>query len=134
MHLAAESSAALEFDKIRALIADRCVSLLGREEASALSPVAEISEIEARQRPVVEVVDLIRFDDPLSIRSLPDIRRSLQTSSVPGSSLGVRELLDVGEILRAAQTLATYLSNRADKYPAPSRSRSAGLWIHRLKR
>ena len=118
MNVATESSTALEFDKIRGLIADRTVSSWGREEIESLDSVADLDAIQERMRPVVEAIDLLRFDDPLSIHALPDIRRSLRTSEIPGSTLSVRELLDVGEILRSARALETYLADRSEKYPA----------------
>jgi DNA mismatch repair protein MutS2 len=107
----------LEFDKVRSLIADRTVSTLGREEIEALKPSDDLDIVQARMRPVLETMDLIAFDDPLSVSSLPDIRSALQASTVPGTILTISELLEIGQILLASRRLLAYLDKRMEKYP-----------------
>ncbi len=117
MNCSSHTLETLEFDKVRAHIAQRTVSALGREEVESLAPADELQAIELRLRPVLETVDLIAFDDPLSIGRIPDIRPALRTSTVPGSALTVAELLEVGEILVSSRLFLAYISARQEKYP-----------------
>jgi DNA mismatch repair protein MutS2 len=117
MECARETIGTLEFDKIRALLTERTVSRLGLEEIEALAPTDDIEAIQARLRPVLETMELIAFDDPLSLRRIPDVRLTLRTCTVPGSILSVPELLEIVDIVAASRRLLSYLANRRSKYP-----------------
>lgn len=117
MECAPHTLETLEFDKIRAHIAKRTVSTLGREEVETLAPSHDPETIEHHLRPVLETVDLIAFDDPLSIGRIPDIRPALRACTVAGSTLMVAELLEVGDVLRSSRFFLTYISTRQEKYP-----------------
>ena len=118
MHLSHPTLITLEFDKIRSHISQRCASEIARQEIGQLDPVSDPIQIERRLRPVLECIRLISFDTPFSMRRLPDIRRSLASSSPQGASLSVAELLETAEILTNSRHLHAYLNARRDKYPA----------------
>jgi len=113
-----ETLATLEFDRLRDLIAQRAASDVGREEIAALKPLSDPVKIDQILRPVMETLDIIRFDDPFSIGRVPDIRPILEATSIPGAVLGVSELVAVGQVLTACHRLHRYIDDRSDKYPS----------------
>ncbi len=117
MELSSKTLLTLEFDKVRQHIAERTVSVLGREEIEAMSPVEDLDIIRGRMAPVLETMDLIAFDDPLSIDGIPDIRSALRSNSIQGMILTIAELLDIGQILHISRRLLAYLDKRREKYP-----------------
>ncbi|MDA0748539.1 MAG: endonuclease MutS2 [bacterium] len=129
MHISDHTLKTLEFDKIRAHISERTTSKLGREEIDALLPTDDPALIEARLRPTLEALDLISFDDAISLGSLPDIRNALQTVRVPGAILSIPDLLDVYDILQNARHLLAYFEKRQEKYPH-LRELTSGLHKH----
>ena len=120
MIASADTLETLEFDKVRDQIAQRAASDVGREEIQALQPLDDSVRIEQLLRPVLETLDLIRFDDPFSIGRIPDIRTILETSATPGAALAIAELISVGQVLQSVHRLHRYISGRSDKYPSLS--------------
>ena len=117
MEISQHTLETLEFDKIRARMAARTASDMGRETVEALTPTDDPVLIDRLLRPVLECVDLIAFDAPFSIHRIPDARRSLMASATPGSVLTIPELLEIGEVLDASHHLLGYMSDRQGKYP-----------------
>lgn len=118
MNVGSATLQTLEFDRLLEGIALRAGSTLGRAQIQALAPTTDLPTIQARMAPVVETIDLIKFDDPVSLSRVPDVRASLETCRTPGAVLGVAELLQVGEVLYGARRLHGYVSKRREKYPA----------------
>ena len=120
MNLSAATLQTLEFDKLRERIALRAASTLGQEEILTMLPTSDPEAIRVRMKPVVETVNMIAFDDPVSLSRVPDIRSPLQACRTPGALLAVSELLQVGEVLYGSRRLHGYISKRREKYPALS--------------
>ncbi|MDA0710509.1 MAG: endonuclease MutS2 [bacterium] len=121
MNLSQQTLTTLEFDKVRHLIGERCISHRARQQVLALSPVSDLHQIETRLRPVIECVSMIAFDSPFGSYSLPDIRRAVLSSQPEGAILSVAELLSIAEILAASRRAQAYFATRVTKYPALSR-------------
>jgi len=117
MDISPKTLITLEFDKVLSQISARAVSDIGRGEIQTLLPVDDLQLIQTRMGPVLETMDLIAFDDPMSVGSIPDIRSSLQASTVPGTVLTIGELLEIGLVLQESRRLLTYLKKRKEKYP-----------------
>ncbi len=117
MTLPPKTVQALEFNKILDLIAERTVSVAGRDEIESLAPADNPDRIEARLRPVLETMDLIGYDDPVPIGRIPDVRSAAETAAVPGTTLTVGELVEIEEILRVSRRFLTYFHKRKAKYP-----------------
>ncbi|MCE2439560.1 MAG: endonuclease MutS2 [Candidatus Latescibacteria bacterium] len=117
MTLPPKTVQALEFNKILDRIAERTVSVAGRNEIESLAPTDNPDRIEARLRPVLETMDLIGYDDPVPIGRIPDIRVAADTASVPGTTITVGELVEIEEVLRMSRRFMAYFSKRKAKYP-----------------
>ena len=108
----------LEFDKVVARIANLTASAMGREKAVVIAPTDDQDEIRQRVGRIVEMMDLIGFDDPVPARGIPDIRKALVRCGAEGIALSPEDLLQVGEALSAFRQLRDYFDRRRDKYPA----------------
>ncbi len=117
MNLSDATLQTLEFDKLREGIALRAGSTMGREEIASLRPSDDHDVIQGRLQPVVETVNLITFDDPVSLSRVPDCRPSLEACRTPGAVLTVTELLQIGDVLYGARRLHAYVTKRREKYP-----------------
>ncbi|MCY3767442.1 MAG: endonuclease MutS2 [Gemmatimonadetes bacterium] len=116
MTLPPKTLLALEFKKILDLIAERTVSVPGRDEVESLAPADNPERIESRLRPVLETMDLIGYDDPVPIGRIPDVRAAAETASVPGTTLTVGELVQIQEVVRMSRRFLGYFHKRKAKY------------------
>ncbi len=92
----------LEFDKIRSMLADCAVSVMGREFAEKLRPVSDYEAAACLQEETAEAeAELIRTGRS-PVDSFPDVRASLRRSGVT-LALGPGELLAIARALRAAR-------------------------------
>ena len=96
----------LEFDKIRSMLADCAVSVMGREFAEKLRPVSDYEAAARLQEETAEAeAELIRTGRS-PVDSFPDVRASLRRSGVT-LALGPGELLAIARALRAARFART---------------------------
>jgi len=107
----------LEFDKVRELAAGYACSPLGEERVKALEPSGDVGEVEARLRRTSEMLDLLRFDEPLPLGSMKDVRPALRKCAVQGSILEPVELWAVREVLGTAARMRRYIRTRKGKVP-----------------
>lgn len=117
MNVHADTRLSLEYDKVVDAIAARASSTLGREVVVSTEPIDDDEQIERRLRTVLETMDLIAFDDPLTVARMPDVRTSLEDSARPGTILEIGELLNIAQILDGSSRLHSYVSKRRQKYP-----------------
>ena len=74
----------LEFDKIRALLADRAASAAGKELCGALEPLTDLWEIERLQQETEEGFTMLIQQGEPPFGGIRDIRGILQRVSVGG--------------------------------------------------
>jgi DNA mismatch repair protein MutS2 len=106
----------LEFDKVRALIAARAATSLGKSEAARLEPSTDPSEIHDRQSLTTEMVEALRAGLRPSFGGLRDIRQLVRRAQV-GGALEAEELAETGETLRAIGELDRWLNRIGDPFP-----------------
>ena len=97
----------LEFDKIRALLAQRTGSVLGREIADLLAPVSDYSEVERRIAETKEAIDVVITAANVPLGGIRDIRVFLKKAQV-GGVLEPHEIANVGSTLYAARRAKTF--------------------------
>ncbi len=105
----------LEFDKIRAMLANECESFMGRELAEALKPTDNPLEVAAAQNGTFEAVDYIDKSGSAPLHGFNDIREAIHKTRI-GLILGPGELLSVANTLKVSRTVKATL--RRDKTPA----------------
>lgn len=99
----------LEFDKIRAMLAESAATDGARAMALSLEPSSDPVVIERRQRRTTDAVRLTNAKGAPSIPTVHDVGASCERAD-KGAVLSMRELLDVAGVLRAARMLIDYLN------------------------
>ena len=92
----------LEFTKIRAQLAQYCVSDMGRALCDALTPSNRLEDVLRMQQETEEAHSLLSYLGGTPMLSFSDVRASLHLAQI-GSSLSPRALMEIGASLRAAR-------------------------------
>ncbi len=104
----------LEFNKIVDKLAEKCVTPLGREEASRLLPSDSRMEIEHSQSETSDALTrLFRFGS-VSCSGARDIRASLLRLKVQ-ANLGMPELLNIASVCKTAARVKAYGSKKENE-------------------
>jgi DNA mismatch repair protein MutS2 len=129
--LAEASSVALEWLRLRELIAGRASSPLGRGWVLALEPSADRAWIEAQQQRTGEIRDLLTGGGSFDFHGLFDPTERLEQARIEGAALEAQEinaLLTVVERVAAWRALLISPAGRARSWPG-----IAGLSAHLLE-
>jgi len=129
--LAEASSVALEWLRLRELIAGRASSPLGRGWVLALEPSADRAWIEAQQQRTGEIRDLLTGGGSFDFHGLFDPTERLEQTRLEGAALEAQEinaLLTIVERVAAWRALLISPAGRARSWPG-----IAGLSAHLLE-
>ena len=96
----------LEYDRIRALLADCASSLLGKERATSIEPSSDREEVQSRLAETAEAVRIAGFAAP-PLGGIRDLRPMLKKVKL-GASLTLDELMDVRSFLYATRNVKTF--------------------------
>ncbi|MDR3294841.1 MAG: endonuclease MutS2 [Clostridiales Family XIII bacterium] len=100
----------LEYDKIKAMLADEASSALTKDVAAELAPLASAHVIRQKLAETTEAVAVIMRKGSLPLGDFPDVKNSARYAEI-GGVLTMRQLLDVGRSLTAARKAAHFLQN-----------------------
>jgi len=104
---------ALEYNKIRAMLADRSSCTLGREVAEALVPTNEATEVKRRIAETGEARGILDTMSNIPLGGIHDIRALLKRAQV-GSVLAPHELVAVSSTLYASRRMKTFFADMPD--------------------
>jgi DNA mismatch repair protein MutS2 len=107
----------LEFDKIREMLSQQCLSEMGKELALSIFPTKDKEIAEKEIRETTELKEILLYEEPLPLSSMKDIRQSLKRAETVGAFLEPKELLNVAEILTISRSLIKFFKNKKEKYP-----------------
>lgn len=102
----------LEFDKIRAKLADSTGSVIGREIAEALKPVSDYDEVARRLEETDEALVILTSVVNVPLGGIRDIRVQVKRAEL-GASLEASEFLAVGSTLYAARRVKQFFTELA---------------------
>lgn len=97
----------LEYNKIIQQLKHYAQSQPGKTMVETLMPVADIKEINHRQRETAEAVTTILKHGTLPIRGTKDIQSSLKRLAI-GGTLTMLEILHISDVLRVSQRIKSY--------------------------
>ena len=99
---------ALEFDKIRTILASHCPTAGARELAFKLLPLTHVEQIERQQKKTTDARKLLEAKGMPPFGTVVDINEICERA-VRGATLTPRELLDSALLLRSARSLLEYI-------------------------
>jgi DNA mismatch repair protein MutS2 len=107
----------LEFKKVLSYISNYCVTETGKGIILATTPFDEVKQAEEEGNLVTEAKDILikNIDPPLEF--IPDIRTILSQSSIEGSVLDAKKILEVLRLAVISRNLATFLKSNAETAP-----------------
>ncbi len=97
----------LEFNKIKRMLVERTISVMGKEKAEELVPTNDLFEINSWQAQTTDAVSMALRRGRIPLYGLKDIRDCLKRAEM-GGSLSIEELLNVGSVLRTARQVKNY--------------------------
>ncbi len=106
----------LEFDKIRARLADQTSFSLGRERALALQPTDDIREAQTWQAETREARRLLDEKSDVHLGGVHDLR-PLAEQATRGSTLLPPDLLNIRSTLTRARTIQRLLARLNEQFP-----------------
>ena len=107
----------LGFGVVRARIADHLVGALGEEALGAARPASDVEVVRREVGAVWEIQQILRFDDPLPLRHVFDVRMLLRRAAPKESYLEPEELRDVRLVLETIRLIHAYVRTRSDRFP-----------------
>jgi DNA mismatch repair protein MutS2 len=109
---------ALEFDKLRALLAQLAVSEPARARLRQLRPAFEAAEVRRRLGVTRELVDLRAHAGSLPIGEFVDQSELLMIAAREGATLDGGSLVQIRQFVLAARHLETFMRSRCEPFPA----------------
>ena len=108
----------LGFDVLRARLDELVRSRLGQERLERMRPASTLDWLQGELQRVAELQEAYRFDDPVPLDVILDVREVLRRAAPEESFVAPDDLLAVGHVLRTTRLLGAYVATRARKYPA----------------
>lgn len=109
------------FDKIRHLIADKCLSPLGEERVAEMEFSANYKSVTERLQQTEEFLKIINGEDEFPANYFFDVRHSLKRIRPEGTWLDEKELFDLKRSLQTINDIVSFFRPTNDeeiKYPA----------------
>jgi DNA mismatch repair protein MutS2 len=107
----------LEFDRVLEIAVSLADSAEGKRAVAALAPLDDLSVIRERLAECDELMNALRFDDPMPGIAVHDIRELFPILQVEGSRLEIEGIAAVAENLGVARAVHGYFADRGSKYP-----------------
>ncbi|WP_456426570.1 endonuclease MutS2 [Rhodocaloribacter sp.] len=107
----------LGFDVLRARMEGYARSTLGLERLARMRPSDDLAWVRDELARVSEFQEALRFDDPIPLEHVLDLREVLRRVAPEGSSVGPEDLLATHRTLTTTRRLKAYFEARRDRYP-----------------
>ncbi|MBM3263952.1 MAG: endonuclease MutS2 [candidate division Zixibacteria bacterium] len=118
LHLT-HSLGVLEFDAVRRLLAERTVSIMGRELAVGLTPLSDMNVVRERLDNVSEMRSLLDVGQTVPLAGVRDIRAALERARIADALLDPETLLDTAATLQASRVLKGFSSRLPARLAVP---------------
>ena len=111
----------IEFDKIRQLIANKCLSTLGKEKVDEIRFLSDILTITEKLKQTDEFVHILQEEDAFPANYFMDVRHALGRIRPEGAFLDEKELFDLKRSLQTIADITHFFKKQNDndekKYP-----------------
>ncbi len=107
----------LEYPKLMAAIAGKCLTPYGIERVEALEPSTETAVINRRLDEHDEMRELVQFGAAFPLSRQEDVREVLSRSRVKGGCLEAMEIMHIGMLLAESSALTKYDPESRESHP-----------------
>ena len=97
----------LEFDKIKEMLAGMAGTEAAKRRCRELEPYTDIKKIRQLQQETADSLSRIYKSGSIGFHGIPDITDSMRRLEI-GGVLGIRELMNVGSVLRNSKAVKKY--------------------------
>ena len=87
------------FDAVRRVVADACLSAMGREEADAMSFSPDYDSVAMKLRQTAEMLSLTTGDSEFQLGAIHDMRAAVKGIRVQGSFMPAQELMQLRAVI-----------------------------------
>ncbi|MDE7160595.1 MAG: Smr/MutS family protein [Muribaculaceae bacterium] len=115
-----EFESKLGFDTVRSLVADKCVSRMGREEVAAMAFSSDFDEIGARLRQTAEMASLLRSRVDIPGTTLYDVGPYLAEIRAEGSYMTADRLHKLAKMLDTMRSVHDFFTRTDSESGRPS--------------
>ena len=108
------------FDKIRADIAELCISPIGASHCQKMAFSANLTTIREQLEQVNEFLSIIKEGSNFPLNHVFDLRTCLKSISTPGTSISIDNLFDLRRSLQTINEISSFFvsgQNATEKYP-----------------
>ena len=106
------------FDRIRAMIAERCISPMGLTAVDNISFMTDIRSVMTELSKTSEFQYLLKFEDPFPSENYFDLSPTLEKIMIEGTFPEVQEVFDIKRSLETLKTVINFFKSRKDEnYP-----------------
>src|SRR5947209_20565001 len=106
----------LEYEQVRALLAEHISTDLGRERVAELAPLDDREEISRRLEETSEARRVMDTSGSLPLGGIHDVRPAVEAAARDGL-IEAQALLDLADTVASGRRLRSFLLKRADEAP-----------------
>ncbi|QSE99093.1 endonuclease MutS2 [Fulvivirga lutea] len=107
----------LGFDKIRALISEKCTTDLGKSIVEKVKFSSNYDLINKLLAQTKEYQNILISSDSLSLFGFADIQEALEKSKTEGTFCSENEIFQIGKFLNSFEKAYDFFSNNSNNYP-----------------
>ena len=107
----------LEYYRLLNIVSHYAASPLGRSNCLSLKPLQELESIEAEQRLVSEMKELVCTKGFIPLSSLFDLRPMLRKASKKGTFLEGKEFLSIHNLIKVSHKVKNWIREARELYP-----------------
>ena len=107
----------LGFDHVRSRLHSHVMGPLGHERIDAMRPADSLGWLRDELAAVDELQDAFRFDDPVPLHDLLDIRSVLKRAQPEDARVDPEDLVAVRKVLQTCRQVRSYVARRNEAYP-----------------
>jgi len=112
-----EAEEKLGFDRLRRRLGDLTQGPLGAERIREIGPLGSLEAMRRALACAGEYQDALRYDDPVPLRRVPDVRDVLRKIAPEDAFVAPDDLLDLRSVMVTARRVHRYFSRRERDYP-----------------
>lgn len=103
------------FDRIRAMISERCLSPMGSETVEDLAFMTDVELVRSELAKTSEFQNILKFEDPFPSENYFDISTTLEKIKVEGSFPEVHEVFDLKNSLETLKAILNFFKARKEE-------------------